>query len=150
MFSYEKKLQYPVHIKNPNPRLASFIISMLVSLLSFLLMLTAVELETFFLAGRLLIPGLSWLLVMLLLAPAISLIAITLIVRVSAKSQSMEEAQQKAVFLILPLILLIVAQFTGLVLLDPLLLLILGALLALLAFALLKRALGRLSYERLL
>ena len=27
MFSYEKKLQYPVHIKNPNPRLASFIIS---------------------------------------------------------------------------------------------------------------------------
>ena len=87
---------------------------------------------------------------MLLLAPAISLIAITLIVRVSAKSQSMEEAQQKAVFLILPLILLIVAQFTGLVLLDPLLLLILGALLALLAFFLLKRALGRLSYERLL
>ncbi len=130
--------------------LASFIISMLVSLLSFLLMLTAVELETFFLAGRLLIPGLNWLLVMLLLSPAISLIAITLIVRVSAKSQSMEEAQQKAVFLILPLILMIVAQFTGLVLLDPLLLLILGALLALLAFALLKRALGRLSYERLL
>ena len=87
---------------------------------------------------------------MLLLAPAISLIAITLIVRVSAKSQSMEEAQQKAVFLILPLILLIVAQFTGLVLLDPLLLLILGALLALLVFFLLKRALGRLSYERLI
>ena len=27
MFSYEKKLQYPVHIKTPNPRLASFIIS---------------------------------------------------------------------------------------------------------------------------
>ena len=27
MFSYEKKLQYPVHIKNPNPKLASFIIS---------------------------------------------------------------------------------------------------------------------------
>ena len=27
MFIYEKKLQYPVHIKNPNPRLASFIIS---------------------------------------------------------------------------------------------------------------------------
>lgn len=27
MFSYEKKLQYPVRIKNPNPKLASFIIS---------------------------------------------------------------------------------------------------------------------------
>ena len=27
MFIYEKKLQYPVRIKNPNPRLAKFIIS---------------------------------------------------------------------------------------------------------------------------
>ena len=27
MFSYEKKLQYPVKIKTPNPKLASFIIS---------------------------------------------------------------------------------------------------------------------------
>lgn len=27
MFIYEKKLQYPVKIKNPNPKLASFIIS---------------------------------------------------------------------------------------------------------------------------
>ena len=27
MFSYEKKLQYPVRIKNPNPKLASFIIT---------------------------------------------------------------------------------------------------------------------------
>lgn len=27
MFVYEKKLQYPIRIKNPNPRLAKFIIS---------------------------------------------------------------------------------------------------------------------------
>lgn len=27
MFVYEKKLQYPIKIKNPNPQLASFIIS---------------------------------------------------------------------------------------------------------------------------
>lgn len=27
MWSYEKKLQYPVRIKNPNPQLASIIIS---------------------------------------------------------------------------------------------------------------------------
>ena len=29
MWKYEKKLQYPVNIKNPNPRLAKFIISQL-------------------------------------------------------------------------------------------------------------------------
>ena len=27
MFSYEKKLQYPVNIKNPNPKLAQIIIT---------------------------------------------------------------------------------------------------------------------------
>ncbi len=27
MWGYEKKLQYPVNIKNPNPKLAKFIIS---------------------------------------------------------------------------------------------------------------------------
>ena len=27
MWNYDKKLQYPVNIKNPNPRLAKFIIS---------------------------------------------------------------------------------------------------------------------------
>ena len=27
MFMYEKKLQYPVNIKNPNPKLAQIIIS---------------------------------------------------------------------------------------------------------------------------
>ena len=27
MFVYEKKLQYPVRIKNPNPRLAKFIMT---------------------------------------------------------------------------------------------------------------------------
>lgn len=29
MWIYEKKLQYPVNIKNPNPKLAKFIISQL-------------------------------------------------------------------------------------------------------------------------
>ena len=27
MWSYDKKLQYPINIKNPNPKLAKFIIS---------------------------------------------------------------------------------------------------------------------------
>ena len=27
MWEYQKKLQYPINIKNPNPKLASFIVS---------------------------------------------------------------------------------------------------------------------------
>ena len=60
---------------------ASFLLSMLVSLISFTAMLLVIEAELFFLMGRLLVPSVSWLVVMLLLSPAISLIAVTLIVR---------------------------------------------------------------------
>ena len=52
--------------------------------------------------GHFLLPGISWLIILLLVSPAISLIAVTLIVRGSAKAQSVEESQQSAVFLVIP------------------------------------------------
>ena len=97
--------------------LASFLVSMTVSLISFLLMITVTETEMYILSGSFLQLDILWLPVMLLLSPAISLIAITLIVRFSAKARSVEDAQQGAVFLILPVILLIAGQFTGILLL---------------------------------
>lgn len=130
--------------------LASFVMSMLVSISSFLLMLIVVEVEVKLTTGVFYLPGLSWLITMLLLSPTISMIAISLIVRGSAKAQTVEESQQRAVFLILPFILLVVGQFTGLVLISDWLLLAIGAVCALVAALLLRRALSGLSYEALL
>ena len=113
-------------------------------------MLAVVELEAFFLMGRFLTPGVTWLIVLLLVAPALSLIAVTLIVRGSAKARSVMESQQSAVFLILPLVLLVAGQFTGVLLLSPWVLLALGAVCALLAWLLLKKCVGRFTYETLL
>lgn len=87
---------------------------------------------------------------MLLISPAISLIAITLIVRGSAKAQTMEESQQRSAFLILPIVLLMAGQFSGVVLINGWVLLGLGAVLAVVAVILVKRALGRFTYEALL
>lgn len=129
---------------------ASFLLSMTVSLISFCGMLLVLEVEAFFLMGSLLLPGLSWLILLLLVAPAISLIAVTLIVRGSAKAQSVEESQQGAVFLVVPLILMLAGQFTGVLLLNAWILLGLGLICALLAFLLLKNCLGRFTYEKLL
>ena len=129
---------------------ASFLLSMLVSLISFTAMFMVIEAEVFFLDGRLLVPSVSWLVVMLLLSPAISLIAVTLIVRGSAKAQSVEESQQAAVFLIIPLILLITGQFTGVLLMNVWILLGLGAACAILAWILLQKSMGRFTYEKLL
>ena len=106
--------------------MASFLMSMIVSLLSFAVMLAFMETELFILFGALTVPSPNWLIMLFLLSPAVSLIAITLIVRGSAKAQTMEESQQKAVFLILPLMLLIVGQFSGVLLVSGWLILILA------------------------
>ena len=129
---------------------ASFLLSMLVSFLSFFAMLVVVEAELFFLAGGLLLPGASWAAILLLVSPAISLIAVTLIVRRSAKAQSVEESQQGAVFLIVPVILLVTGQFSGVLLGSVWLLLGIGAVCALFAWLLLKSAMGKFTYEMLL
>ena len=130
--------------------LASFLLSMLVSLVSFAAMLTVLGLESIFLMGSPLLPGGGWVIVLFLLSPAVSLIAVTLIVRNSARAQSVEESQQSAVFLIIPVILLVVGQFAGVMILNVWILLGLSIVCALLARRLLQRAVKRFTYEMLL
>lgn len=130
--------------------LASFAMSMMVSFGSFLAMVLVVEIELLLTIGQMVVPGVVWLVTMLLLSPAISLIAIILIVRGSAKAQSMEESQQRAVFLVLPVIFLVVGQFTGIITVGTWLLLALGVVVAVLAFVLMRTSMRKYSYELLL
>lgn len=130
--------------------LSSFLFSMLVSWISFGVMLLVLGMESYVLAGRMSVPGVSWLLVLVFLSPAVSLIAITLIVRGSAKAQSVMEAQQKAAFLVLPVVFLIAGQFLGVMLLSAWILAGLAVVLGLLAGLLLKTSLGKFSGEALL
>ena len=129
--------------------LASFLLSMMVSLISFAAMVIVLEVEAVFLMGNLLAPAVNWLVILLLLSPAVSLIAVTLIVRGSARARSVEESQQSAVFLIIPIILLAAGQFTGIMLLNVWILLGISLICVLLAWILLKRAAGRFTYEML-
>ena len=130
--------------------LAGFSVGMMVSLISFAAMMLVLEIEMFFLTGRAIMPDLSWLIVMFLIAPAISLVAIAITVRGSAKAQTMEEAQQRAVFLIFPILALVIGQFTGVILVNSWLLLGVGIMLALLAALLMRGAEGKFTYEKLL
>ncbi|MFF2479769.1 ABC transporter permease [Paenibacillus sp. NPDC058071] len=130
--------------------LASFLMSMIVSFTSFLAMMLVMEIEIVLTTGSMILPSISWLIIMLLVSPAISLIAITLIVRGSAKAQTVEEAQQRTVFLVLPVILLVVGQFTGILLVSIWILLGLGVVLSLLAVILIRGSMGKFSYETIL
>lgn len=130
--------------------LAGFSVGMMVSYISFAAMLLAVELEVFFLTGDLLLPAAGWLAIMLLIAPAISLAAIAVTVRSSAKAQTIEEAQQRAVFLVFPILALVVGQFTGIIMINAGLLWGVGIVLAALDLLLMRGVAGRFTYEKLL
>ncbi len=130
--------------------LAAFLLSMFVSLLSFAAMFLVIEAETFFLMGSLILPSLSWIPLLLLVSPAVALMAITLIVQGSAKAQTVEESQQRGVFLVLPIILLVAAQFSGLLLINIWILLVLGAVCAGAALWMMNKSYKRFCYESLL
>ena len=130
--------------------LAGFSVGMMVSYISFAAMMLVLELEVFLLTGEAILPSSSWLAIMLLIAPAISIIAIAVTVRSSAKAQTIEEAQQRAVFLVFPILALLIGQFTGILLISAGLLWGVGAVLAALDVLLMRGAAGSFTYEKLL
>ena len=129
---------------------SSFVVSFGITLSSFVIMLLVVQAEVFFLRSTLLSLSVSWAYILLLLVPAITLVSITVIVKGSAKSQTMEEAQQRSGFLVMPLVLFMVGQFTGLFLISPWAMLIAGVVLMGVAIVLLQNSMQSFTYEMLL
>ena len=129
--------------------LAGFSISMIASFISFAAMVVVMEAEALLLTGSAIPPDPSWLIVMLLIGPAISLVAISITVRGSAKAQTIEEAQQRAVFLVFSIIALIIGQFTGVIMVSACILLALSLVLALLAAILMKGSVRKFTYHSL-
>ena len=129
---------------------SSLALSQFVSLVSFAALTLVVQTEIWLITRSLMLPGINWLVLLLVVSPSVSLVAITLIVRGSAKAKSTEESQQRSVFLVLPIVLLAVGQFSGILLVNAWLLLGLGVLFAAVGLILLRLSSAGFSYERLL
>jgi len=130
--------------------LASFLLSMAVSVISFIVMTIVTEILFFALTESLIILNINWIIILLLVSPAAAVISINLIVRNSAKAQSSEEAQQSSLFLVLPIILLFVGQFTGIMMIGVKLFLLIAAVLAVIAALTFKSSFRKFNYEALL
>lgn len=129
--------------------LAGLFVGMAISYISFAVMLLVVEAEVILLTGGGILPDANWLIVMLLLAPSISLAGIAITVRGSAKAQSIEEAQQRAVFLVFPILALIIGQFGGILLINAWLLLVFGIALVIADVLLMRGVASKFTYENL-
>lgn len=66
----------------------------------------------------------NWLVLLLLLAPAVTVFGVVFMVLISGKSKSYTESVQTSGYLVLPLVLLFLGQFTGLFQLNALILLL--------------------------
>ena len=111
--------------------LVSFIPSMLVTVLSFLIYTTIVDVLTYTLFnGQLWLPNMMWLMLIFGLAPTIALASIGLTVIISARVKGFREAQQISAVLVVPILALVFGQAMGAMIFGPL---VIAALIGLLA-----------------
>jgi len=130
--------------------IASLFLSMIVTIGTFIVYLVISQSLIYFLFGVLMLPTVNWYITVFIVAPVLTLLAVTITSKISAKAQTMEEAFQKAGLITIPIILLAASQFTGLMLLNAWVLLVAAAVIGVIAFVLMKSALRNFNYEMLL
>ena len=100
--------------------LVSFIPSMIVTIISFLIYSTMVNLiSTTVFQGTYLLPNLVWLLMILGLAPTLAIAGIGLTVMISVRVKGFREAQQISALLVIPILMLVFGQISGIILFGP-------------------------------
>jgi len=130
--------------------IGSFLVSMIVTLIAFAMMVTVIGLLVWITLGEILVPSLAWIAILGLVAPSFAFIGIVYQVRLSAKAKNSQEAFQQAGVLVMPLVMLIVSQSTGILMVNTWILLAVGLGLASIAWLLLKVAFRKFTYEALL
>jgi ABC-2 type transport system permease protein len=104
--------------------LVSFLPSVAVSWIAFIAYAIIANGLAFPLFGRLWFPNVSWILMMIVLVPALAFFSISLIVYISQKSKDVWEAQQISALILVPIIVLVLVQVAGVIYLDPLIILV--------------------------
>jgi ABC-type Na+ efflux pump permease subunit len=94
-------------------------------------------------------PTWTWVVIIVALVPLVAFLATCLIVAVSGRSTSMQDAQGAAVLVILPVIGLVISQATGLLLFDTTVALVVAAVLLLIDAGVFVAVVGRFSRERI-
>lgn len=125
--------------------LAALIPAIGLSLLSFVLFAVCVNVSAWPLFGRVFFPHINWAPIVLLVMPAISLFAILINVFISARVSTFQAGYQMGGLLVLPLIAVMIGQFTGFMLLDTRMLLAIGVVLMIIDYALLRIIVRRLD-----
>ena len=129
--------------------LSAFLPAVAVSWLGFLAFAVVSNAIAWPVMGRIFVPTRLWGVMILWVAPAVATLGLAVMVRVSARTSTAQEANQLGGAVILPLIFLAVGQSTGLLLVDLPIAIAIGAVVWVLALGLLWGGVRRFTRDRL-
>lgn len=122
----------------------------IISLVCFVAFGIIVNIGGLFYFERLIFPNFKWIILVLWVTPAVTILAIAIMVIISARAETFQDAQQMSGFIVVPIVLLFVGQVTGLIMLNTLIFLAAGAVLYAADYILIKTAAGKFVTEKLL
>jgi ABC-2 type transport system permease protein len=129
--------------------LSAFIPAILVSWIGFALFCVVANSVAWGVMHRVFVPTRLWMVMILWVAPAVAMFGLGVMVRVSVRARSTQEANQLGGAVVLPLIFLAVAQSTGLLLLDLPVAMAIGGVIWALALTLTARGARRFTRDQL-
>jgi ABC-2 type transport system permease protein len=118
--------------------LSAFIPAIVITWVSFFLFGFITVSLTYNMFGYFIFPNANWLILMFWVTPMITIFTILVNVFVSARAKGFQEAQQLGGILILPIMALFIGQATGFLVIKPFLLAVIGVIILILNFILLK------------
>jgi ABC-type Na+ efflux pump permease subunit len=129
--------------------LGVFIPSYIITVISFVFLSIIFNIGGIAYFGGLIFPDIKWLIIILWISPGINLLSLVFTVMVSAKSESFQEAQQVSGFLVIPIVLVLVGQMTGILLLNSFIMFIVGCVFFLIDYMLIKKISAKFIPEKL-
>ncbi|MGM0431303.1 MAG: ABC transporter permease subunit [Spirochaetota bacterium] len=125
----------------------SFLPGYVLTVVGFILYFAVVNGISLYFGETMLVRSPIWIPGIILFAPALSLLGLSVTLMVSIKAKTYMEAQQMSALIVIPLVLLIVLQITGLVIFNPLYVLLAAVVVLLLDYLLISRLAPRFSRE---
>ena len=129
--------------------LAAWLPAMIVSMIGFAGYSVLANVLAWPTLGRVFFPTATWLLLAFWVAPAIAALGLGIMVIASSKVQSLQAAHQIGSLVVLPIVVLLIAQITGVLLFDAVLVSLMGLMLWVLATLLLIAGARGLKRQRL-
>jgi ABC-2 type transport system permease protein len=99
--------------------------------------------------GRIFFPSVTWLLLAFWVTPGMAALGLGIMVVASSRVHSLQAAHQVGSLVVLPIVLLLIAQITGVFLFEPVLVLIMGGFVWIAALLMLRSGAGTLRREQL-